>query len=167
MDTLYLDTETTGLSPSRGDRIVELAVVDDDGQTVIDTLVNPERAIPWDATRIHGITDEMVAQAPTMEELWPAIEAATTGYHVVIYNAAFDTRFFPGRLANAGRVSCAMLRFAPVFGQRHSIHGGWKWQPLARAVEHVGYVFQGPAHRALADALACRAVWRWLEQDAR
>ena len=85
METLYLDTETTGLSSSRGDRIVELAVVDDDGRTVIDTLVNPEREIPWDATRIHGITDEMVAQAPTMEELWPAIEAATTGRHVVIY----------------------------------------------------------------------------------
>ena len=69
MDTLYLDTETTGLSPSRGDRIVELAVVDDAGCPVINTLVNPERDIPWDAVRIHGITDEMVAQAPTMEEL--------------------------------------------------------------------------------------------------
>ena len=52
MDTVYLDTETTGLSPDRGDRVVDIAMVDDLGNTVIDTLVDPERPIPAEASRL-------------------------------------------------------------------------------------------------------------------
>jgi len=163
VNTLYLDTETTGLSPRTGARIVEIAIVDDTGRPVLDTLVNPERPIPLESSSIHGISDAMVSNAPTMRELWPSIEQLVDGHHVVIYNAAFDRAFFPNQLSHAGRVSCAMLSFAEVYGEVSPTRGGYKWQKLTTAAEHIGYEFHGAAHRALADALACRAVWQWLE----
>ncbi len=164
MNTLYLDTETTGLSPREGAEIVEVAIVDDLGQPLVNSLIRPSKPIPADASRIHGITDEMVRNAPALGDLWPSIERATAGHHVVIYNAAFDAGFFPNKLAHAGKMSCAMLAFAEVYGEPHSTRGGYKWQTLSTAAAYVGYQFEGAAHRALADALACRAVWRWLQK---
>ncbi|NDD11792.1 MAG: hypothetical protein EB072_03880 [Betaproteobacteria bacterium] len=54
---VFLDTETTGLSPSSGDKIVEIAIVDGSGRILLNSLVDPGRAIPWHATNVHGITD--------------------------------------------------------------------------------------------------------------
>jgi DNA polymerase III epsilon subunit-like protein len=72
---IYLDTETTGLSPRQGATIVELAIVDDRGKTLIDTLVNPRVDIPWQATKVHGITNEMVRRRPTLRELMPLYDS--------------------------------------------------------------------------------------------
>ncbi len=120
METVYLDTETTGLSPGNGARIVEIAILDDDGRPLLDTLVNPDCEIPDEASSIHGITDRMVADAPTFASLDSEITSVTSGRHVVIYNAGFDTRFFPDGLERAGRVSCAMLAFAEEYGEKES-----------------------------------------------
>ncbi|HEV8680488.1 MAG TPA: 3'-5' exonuclease [Stellaceae bacterium] len=153
---LFLDTETTGLDSARH-RIVEIAIVDEDGRVLIDTLVNPGRAIPEDARRIHGISDQMVRSAPTLASLWPTIQVILSGSHVVICNAAYDRAFLPRRLADAARVSCVMLMFAKAYSR-----GGGTWQKLDVAARHCGHTWQGAAHRALADAQACRSVWRWL-----
>ena len=56
-----------GLDPQH-DKLVEVAIVDEDGAIILDTLVNPERPIGF-ATQIHGISNEMVASAPTLEGL--------------------------------------------------------------------------------------------------
>jgi len=161
MKTFFLDTETTGLHPP-DDKLVEVAIVADDGETVLDTLVNPERPIGF-ATQIHGISDEMVAAAPTMENLWPQIHDIVTGNHIVIYNAQFDTRFFPDQLNCAAKISCAMLRFAPIYGEMHSYYGDYAWQKLTTAAACIDYEWVGDAHRALADTLATRALWIWME----
>ena len=58
MQTFFLDTETTGLHPPH-DKLVEVAIIDEAGDVVLDTLVNPERPIGF-ATQIHGISDAMV-----------------------------------------------------------------------------------------------------------
>jgi len=52
---LFLDTETTGLSPASGDAVVEIAIVDSGGRAVLNTLVDPGRNIPWQATNVHGM----------------------------------------------------------------------------------------------------------------
>ena len=152
---VFLDTETTGLSPAKGDMIVEIAIVNDDGRTMIDTLVDPGRSIPWQASRIHGITQEMVRGKPSLTELMPRIMDIVRGEEVVIYNANFDAPFFPGRLAQASAIRCAMIQFAEA-------QGGGRWRKLDVAAQHVGHRWTGAAHRALADAQACRSVWQWL-----
>ena len=87
---VYLDTETTGLD--KADQIVDICVVDDDGNVLVDSLVKPKGPIPLEVIRIHGITDEMVQDAPTWPAIWPQVEAALAGRRVAIYNAEFDVR---------------------------------------------------------------------------
>jgi DNA polymerase-3 subunit epsilon len=160
MRNLYLDTETTGLSPARGARIVEVAISDDNGP-VFESLVNPGSPIPPDATRIHGINDAMVADAPSLEALLPKIaEIVASADRVVIFNKGYDIAFFPDDFFAGKRVDCAMLRFAAF---RASLGQGETWPKLAVAAKTIGYVWQGDAHRALADTLATGAVWRFLD----
>lgn len=153
---VYLDTETTGLSASGGHTIVEIAIVDGNGRPLMNTLVDPQRPISPIATSIHGITDAMVRSQPTLKELLPEIRTAIRGKELVIYNATFDLSFFPKRLTNESDVRCAMREFATIRGTR--------WSKLADAAAHVGHRWSGVAHRALADALACRSVWNWIRR---
>jgi DNA polymerase-3 subunit epsilon len=153
---VYLDTETTGLSAASGDTIVEIAIVDHNGRPLIDTLVNPQRAIPWQATKVHGIRDDMVRGKPTLGQILPDIREAIRGKELVIYNASFDVSFFANRLADAAAVRCAMKAFNAARGGRP--------HKLAVAAAHVGHAWSGTAHRALADALACRSVWEWVRR---
>ena len=83
---LYLGTKTTGLSPANGDRIVELAIVDSAGNVLIDTLIDPGRTISPRATRVHGITDEMVRGKPSLTHVMPAVIELVRGEELVIYN---------------------------------------------------------------------------------
>ena len=152
---IFLDTETTGFSPAKGDSIVEIAIVDEAGKTLINTLVNPQRPIPYGASAVHGITDDMVRGKPTLGQILPAVREIVSRKDVVIYNARFDVPFIPGNLREAEQVHCAMLKFAGAMGGR--------WQKLEVAARHVGHRWNGQQHRALADALACRSVWQWLE----
>ena len=154
---VYLDTETTGLSASRGDKIVEISIIDDEGRVLIDTLVNPERSIPYGAKSVHGINDLMVASSPILEEILPDIDNAIRGKEVIIYNSNYDIQFFPDRLRKASRVTCAMKAYSNSIGSR-------RWIKLVDAAQHVGHMWQGEARRALADTQACRSVWHWLLQ---
>ncbi len=87
---LFLDTETTGLSPASGDAVVEIAIVDSGGRAVLNTLVDPGRNIPWQATNVHGITNDMVRGRPTLSQLMPQIRQIISKEVVVIYNSSFD-----------------------------------------------------------------------------
>ena len=162
MQTFFLDTETTGLHPP-DDKLVEVAILNEAGDVILDTLVNPERSIGF-ATQIHGISDEMVANAPTLENLWPQIFKIIKNNHVIIYNAQFDTKFFPGSLNSAARISCAMLAFAPIFGQMRPGYSDYTWQKLTTAAQFIGYDWIGDPHRALADTRATRALWIWMKR---
>lgn len=105
MKLAYFDAETTGTDPYK-DRIVELAilvVVDGVVEAQLDTLVNPQLPIPEEASEIHGITDEMVANAPTMqdiaEEVWRMVEGTTlVGYNI----RRFDTPLLATELSRCG-----------------------------------------------------------------
>ena len=88
--TLFIDTETTGWHPPR-DTLVEIAIVDDEGNTVLDSLVNPQRPI-GDAKAYHGITGDMLACAPTLRQLWPKIEAIVFGCHIVAWNLEHEIK---------------------------------------------------------------------------
>ncbi len=165
-ETVFLDTETTGLYPPR-DKIVEIAIIDGNGETLLNTLVNPERDIPRVVINIHGIDNEMVKGSPTIEDLEPQLIEILSCKKLIAYNLNFDIRFLPMRVVDSIKEKyCCMLRFAPVYGEWNSSHGNFKWKSLSTAANHVGYRWEGDAHRALADTLACRAVWNYLEKEA-
>ena len=159
--TAYLDTETTGLDSD--DEIIEIAIVDAEGQVLLNTLVRPTHLTEWpEAQAINGISPAMVADAPLLADIEEAIEMAVAGEDVVIYNAAFDAGFLGALLRGAVSIKCCMLDFAEVYGDRSDYWGNYTWQLLATAANHVGFAWPANAHRARADALACRAVWRYL-----
>lgn len=165
--TVYLDTEGTGLD-SITDTVLEISIVNDDGVAVLDSLVRPPESISaWpQAQAIHGITPEMVAGAPTLSGLAPQIREAVKDKDVIIYNAAFDTSFLGALLDGARSVQCCMEAWAEHTGEWDDYHQHWRWQRLDRAAEAVCFTWPGKKHRALADSLACRAVWQYLHCPA-
>jgi DNA polymerase-3 subunit epsilon len=98
-----VDVETTGFSPQRGDRIVEIGVVRLNSELKIEktfeTLINPRRDVG--PTSIHGITAEMVHQAPLFEDIAPSLLNFVDGTIVVAHNAPFDVRFLNSELGRS------------------------------------------------------------------
>ena len=88
-DWVILDTETTGLVRAE---IVEIAIINHLGEMLLNTLIKPSIPIPPEVTEIHGISDAMVADAPTFPEVYPRIDAALKDKRVLIYNSAFDIK---------------------------------------------------------------------------
>jgi len=94
---IVLDTETTGFDPKTGDRLIEVGCIEIEdllptGRTY-HTLVHPERLIPPDAIRVHGITDEKVRGAPKFREVVGDLMAFIGDAPVIAHNAAFDRSF--------------------------------------------------------------------------
>ena len=161
-DVLYLDTETTGLG--RADEIVDIAVLDNAGRVLLNTLVKPRRPIPPDATAIHRISDHHVRNAPAWPEVYRLlIELLGSYHHVVVYNADFDRRLI-GQSCSVHLLPapntqwhCAMKQYAVFAGDRSGYYGGYRWFKLEQAIARLG-LSDLAEHRALADARACRAV---------
>lgn len=162
---VYLDTETTGLYAG-ADEILEIAIVDDDGETLLHTLVRPVSNMEWpEAERIHGIKPAMVASAPTLEDITPALLEIMTGAdQLVIYNAPFDLGFLPPTVREIAKAKarCAMRAYALWNGEWSFSHSDYRWHKLIDAADSFGYEWTGEAHRALVDTLAARHVWQRL-----
>jgi DNA polymerase-3 subunit epsilon len=114
MREIVLDTETTGLDPATGDRIVELGAVEivnhmPTGRT-FHAYVNPQREVPAEAVGVHGLTAAFLADKPVFAEVAPAFAAFLDDARVVIHNAAFDIRFLNAELGWCGRPSIPWAR---------------------------------------------------------
>ena len=99
-----VDLETTGGIPKR-DRITEIAIVLFDGEKIIgefQSLINPERSIPPNITRITGITNEMVEDAPRFYEIAKDVVELTEGCIFVAHNVRFDYHFLREEFKNLG-----------------------------------------------------------------
>lgn len=100
-----VDLEATGLSVDR-DRVVQIAtarITPDGGVTTWSSLVNPEQPIPAETTKVHGITDAMVAAAPTLAALAPTITAILSGCDLAGYNIEkFDRRILSAEFRRVG-----------------------------------------------------------------
>ena len=103
---IVLDTETTGLSPAGGDRLVEIGCVElinhiPSGKTY-HVYINPERAMPEEAFRVHGLGDEFLADKPLFKSLAEEFRAFLGDGTLVIHNAPFDMGFLNAELEWAG-----------------------------------------------------------------
>jgi len=157
---IYLDTETTGFGPRA--EIVDIAVVSAAGEVVLESLVQPTRRIPADATAIHGITNADVKDAPAWCDLYADLLRVLAGRRVIVYNVIFDRQMVNQACdrydlaAPAADWECAMRKYAGFYGNWDSGKRWYRFQKLERAVLDFGAEPGG--HRAAADAIACRAV---------
>ncbi len=107
MREIVVDTETTGLSPAAGHRIVEIGCLELVNHvptgSVFHEYLNPERSVPEEALRIHGLTDEFLAAKPSFEAVADAFLEFVAGSRLIIHNAEFDLGFLNAELARAGR----------------------------------------------------------------
>lgn len=148
-----IDTETTGLGHDA--KIVDLAIADMQGNKLFESLINPGEHIPEGATQVHGITDDMVKDAPAFEDVAMKImEILYEHQPVLAYNAAYDMPIMDEHFRKAGPVlesladgietDCAMKTYAS-FRMR-------KPMKLSICAEECGISSAG-AHRAMADVL--------------
>ncbi len=176
-DPLFLDTETTGLSPM--DEICEIAIIDAAGQALVNTLVKPIRSIPLSATDIHGISNEMVKSAPTFRDLLPELDRILRGRTVLVYNVEFDIdKLYRSAEANglkgafepwwkrfdispgvvASHWHDVMELYAVWYGDWNDYHHSYRWQRLGAAVHQCGIEFPKNTHRAHTDAEMTRRL---------
>ena len=103
---VILDTETTGLEASKGDKIISLAALKIRNSLIqenefLDELINPERDIPWESVKIHHITDEHVRGKPTLPELQSKINLFLKKSILIGHNIEFDKKFIYQDAANS------------------------------------------------------------------
>ena len=149
------DTETTGLEPSAGDEIISIGAVRIVNarllkREVFEQLVNPQRPIGREATRIHGIESQALAGQPTMGEVLPQFHRFCEDTVLVAHNAAFDMRFLELKEAATG------IRFTqPVLDTlllSVIVHPSQEGHHLEAVAERLGVSMLG-RHTALGDAL--------------
>lgn len=160
-NAVVVDTELTDFHG----RLIEVAVVATDGTVLLDSLVNPEGTpINPRAQQVHGITEAMLVDAPTMAQLWDRLDAVLHGKTIIAWNASFDQAKLDAereRLSTGGdsvpagwlqlRWKCAMREHAIWVGQRNDAGSGYRNHKL-----HGG-------HRARGD---CSAVLQRLREMA-
>jgi DNA polymerase-3 subunit epsilon len=108
---IVLDTETTGLDPDAGHRLVEVGCVElvnylPTGRT-FHSYINPERDMPEEAFRVHGLSSEFLMSYPVFAEVAEAFLDFVGDSKLVIHNAAFDVRFINAELVRLGRAALA------------------------------------------------------------
>jgi DNA polymerase III subunit epsilon len=159
---VVVDVETTGLSPRRRDRVIEIgAVAIEDGSFAAEfqTLIQVPRDIPWQATLIHGITDEMLAGQPAPEDVFPALKEFIGESILIAHNAPFDLAFlryefdllgFPLNNRSICTLKLARRRLPHLSNHR-----------LETVARHVlgGLPHGGRLHRALDDARLTAQIW--------
>ena len=107
MRQIFLDTETTGLSPESGDRIVEIGCVEMLNRRLsgrnLHFYLNPERRSHEEALKVHGLTDEFLADKPLFASIAEELLEFVDGAEIIIHNANFDVGFLNEELRRVGR----------------------------------------------------------------
>jgi DNA polymerase III subunit epsilon len=107
MRQIFLDTETTGLSAEGGDRLIEIGCLEMVNRRLtgndLHLYLNPERSSSEEAFKVHGLSDEFLADKPLFAAVAEQLLSYVAGAEVIIHNAAFDVGFIDAELRRVGR----------------------------------------------------------------
>jgi DNA polymerase-3 subunit epsilon len=152
---VVLDTETTGLNPKLGDRIIEIGCIEilsrRIGERHFHAYLNPERDVDLGATRVHGLTREDLAAKPKFPEVAREFLDFVQGAELLIHNADFDVEFLDAELGRAklGRLADYIAKVTDTLAFARELHPGRK-NSLDALCERY---FVSNAHRQLHGAL--------------
>jgi DNA polymerase III subunit epsilon len=128
MREIVLDTETTGLNPADGHRLLEIGALEIVSQCVtgkvFHTLINPERDVPEDAARVHGHTADVLKDKPLFGSVVDEFMAFIGDARLVIHNAEFDLGFLNAELERAGRQPIGVERVVDTLALARRKHPG-------------------------------------------
>jgi len=162
LDYVVVDTETTGLQLSQGDKVISISAVRiQRGRVqntgIFNTLVNPERPIPPESTAIHHLDDAMVAGAPTMREVYPQFIEYLGDSVLVAHNAAFDKKCLDMAAAEAGLPQIDNPILDTIF-LSYALHQEIEGHSLEAIAERMGITIDG-RHTSLGDARATAHIF--------
>ena len=164
MRRIVLDTETTGLEPSEGHRVIEIACVElfdrrSTGRN-FHRYLNPERDIDIGAIQVHGLTRDFLADKPRFGDIAEEFLEFVEGAELLIHNAPFDVGFLDAELALAGRPGIATV--CPVtdtLAMAREIHPGKRNSLDALCERYQVDNSRRSLHGALLDAQLLADVW--------
>ncbi len=169
---VFVDTETTGLSYN--DEIIEIAVVSENGEVLLDTLIkHTSRAeISKEAWSVHGIKKRHLKKSPSWDEIYPQFLEAVDGKNILTYNASFDQKLINQTcdawdLPNpSNKYLCVMKAYAAHVGKYKSdeYRTQYKWWKLEDAIfVYPECAIGGTPHRALVDCEQTRRLTKKLK----
>ncbi|SHN62115.1 DNA polymerase III subunit epsilon [Erythrobacter sanguineus] len=130
MREIIFDTETTGLDPRTGDRMVEIGCIEMVGRVetgrTFHAYFNPDRDMPIEAERVHGLSAAFLATKPRFAELADELLEFLGDDPLVAHNAGFDFGFLNGELERAGRVAISLDRMVDTVALARRKHPGAK-----------------------------------------
>jgi DNA polymerase-3 subunit epsilon len=173
-DLLIFDTETTAAHPKEAE-LVELGVINGLGEVIYQTFVRPENPIPPEATEVHGITDEMVANAPPCGPVIASFHSMISErIALVAYNYQYDEQVLINSAVGHPEVSghlnprlkaCAMKVWSYWHGDYDPTRGDYRWVKLTEAAKEAG-LDTSTAHRAVDDCRMTLGILWWLSEQS-
>lgn len=169
-DYVIIDTETTGLQG----QVIELAIVDAQGNIVYDGLFKPTCEIEPGAEAVHNIKELMVSGAPSFAEEWPEIYRRIGGRNIITYNAQFDSgrirttildHHILGNLKDLDVDLMQTFTYYCLMEEYQRYYQFQRWQKLHVACSQQNIEFD-QKHRALGDALAALEIIRAMAKKA-
>lgn len=167
-DFVVLDTETTGLEPH--DVVISIGVIDKRSKVLLISYAKSPFRIPAAATAVHGITDEMIADAPHFYSVYVRLVKQIRNRPILIYNRDYDLRMIRQSLESQSddweqieeamavlckdmtETHCVMEWFAQFYGEWNDYHNSYTRKKLIQAARHFNISTEG-AHGAIADCL--------------
>lgn len=152
---VVFDLETTGLSPWGGDEVIEIGAMkiygdQIDEENYFHSLINPKRLIPAEATRVNGITNEMVAGAPALDDVFPKFLDFVGGAWLVAQNAKFDMAFVMKYLVQYKMTKKLEVYDTMIFSRR--AYPGESSHSLDKICSRLGLtIIESERHRSIGD----------------
>jgi DNA polymerase-3 subunit epsilon len=161
---IVLDTETTGLEPEEGHRIIELACLELSGRRPtgrhFHRYVNPERSIDRAASEVHGLTAEDLQDKPRFGDIADEFLDFVAGAELLIHNAPFDVAFLNAELERTGRPRLeSVCSVADTLEMAREMHPGKKNSLDALCERYAVDHSKRTLHGALLDAQLLADVW--------